>query len=151
MSDPLADPLQEISLDPSDLMNALAIDARAIDAAAQRLGSQVKLFEGAKDGQLGVKLRWEAALDQAHHEVQEAMIAEAKDPEVKLSAGLKTWSSKVIEARARIKAKEDNTALWIEFCEMEAEVRALQMWIRAKERSSSLRQSILSSQKMALG
>ena len=138
-----------VDLSPMVLMAGLSLDATAIDAACERMAQQIKCFEGTKDGELGVKLRWEAALDQAQLDIEAEMLSAARDDENKLPAALKARGTKMMEAEARIRVKSVHPDLWIEYSDMEAELKALGLWIRSKERSSSLRQSILSAQKQA--
>lgn len=140
---------EQVDLSPFQLMNDLAVDARAIDAAAERLGQRVKQYQGAKDGDIGVRLRWEAAIDEMLLTIEGEMLSAATDADNKLPASLKARSSRMMEAEARIRVKGEQPELWVEYAEMAAEISALEKWIRAKERSSSLRQSILSSQKVA--
>jgi hypothetical protein len=140
-----------VDLSPHTLMAGLSLDAVAIDAASERLAQRVKQFEGVvkADGEieLGVKLRWDAAIDGALIDLEREMLEHAADPANVLPAALKSRASKAMEAEARVRVKTQQPGLWVEYAELEADVRALNIWIRAKERSSSLRQSILSAQK----
>lgn len=129
------------------LLSGLANDARGIDEASRRLTQQIKKFEGAAGFEIGVKLRWEVQVDRAFMAIQEEIEEAARDPENKLPAQLKSPSSKVIEARARDRARSENMDLWLEYEEMEAEIKALGKWLAARERSSSLRQTILNAQR----
>jgi hypothetical protein len=131
------------------LMMELSADARAIDSAADRLGQRIKELSGAKDGQVGLKLRWEAALDEELLRLEDEMLAAAANPETKLPASLKSRSARMLEAEARVRLKKREPELWVEYAELSAEVSALDKWIKARERAASLRQSILSSQKAA--
>lgn len=137
----------DIRIDPMSLMTDLALDARGLDAASARLGQAIKKFEGVTDGELGLKLQWEAVQDEAMCAIEREMLEAAKDPENRLPATLKGRPSRIMEAEARIRAKEQNPKMWVEFVELEAEIRALEKWIKSKERAASLRQSILSAQK----
>lgn len=149
------------SIEPIDLMNGLAKDARAIDAASERLGQRIKEFEGVvrrdpKDPaseivELGLKLRWEGLIDEQLAALEDKMYDAARDPENKLPAALKSRPIRAMEAEARINAKLLNPTLWAEHAEAEAEIHALQVWIKAKERAGSLRQSILSAQRQVAG
>lgn len=137
----------DIRIDPQSLMEDLARDARALDAASNRLGQAIKTFEGVTEGELGIKLQWEAIVDEAMCAIEREMLEHAKDPENRLPATLKGRPSRIMEAEARIRAKEQNPRVWVQFVELEAEIRALEKWIKSKERAASLRQSILSAQK----
>lgn len=137
----------DLRIEPHLLMADLSLDARALDAASARLGKALKVFEGVTDGELGVKLRWEATVDEALLDIEKEMLDNARDPENRLPATLKARGSKMVEAEARIRAKQQHPKLWVEYAELEAEIHALEKWVKSKERAASLRQSILSAQK----
>jgi hypothetical protein len=144
--------IDDLRIHPHELMEDLARDARAMDLASGRYGEALKTFEGRIDREtgeiiLGAKLKWEALMDESLINVTEDMEARAQDPDNKLPATLKARSSIVVQAEARARCKKDHPKEWIAFVEADAELRALEKWLRTRERTANLRQSILSAQK----
>jgi hypothetical protein len=144
----------ELRLSVSDLIEDLALDAIAQDKGSSRLAQAIKELEDTRVNNttgeieyLGVGLRWEALLDSCIIQIEDEIRAQARDPENKLPAGLKSRSAKVIEAMARERAIKEEPLLYAEVKALMTEVKAMTLWLKHQERISSLRQSLLAAQR----
>jgi hypothetical protein len=150
-------PRENLRLEPHLLMEDLARDAAAIDATGARLGQAIKAHEGVRIDQqsgevtYGAKLAWQMLLDKYLVEVEQEMVDDARDPDNKAPAPVKNRAWKVLEAEARSRAIRKHTQEYMRYVEAEAEVDALRKWLDAKERSSSIRQSLLKAQQLEAG
>lgn len=134
------------STDPMTLLPQLAADAAALDAAADETARLLREFEGVRGEQIGVYLRWRGLVRTCTLEVER----EARDEgEARpgLPASERVRGFKMIEMEGFKRAEERDPELFAAQANLKVEIEGMREWMKAKERSSSIRQSILSAQK----
>lgn len=123
--------------DPETVLQELNTAANAVRKASAKLGRVLKAFEGAmsEDGevQLGVKARYEIAVDEALMEIVDNYEGRDKRPP----------AEDVRMARARRQVRRNNESLYVAYLQGLVEIKALRQWISGQKQIVSAKQTVL--------
>lgn len=119
--------------------------AREVEAAADKLVSLTREYEGHTDGKgefrPGPKLAYELALEGEIAQIYQAAIDDGKRPP----------PEDVRQALAHQAVRRRTPDLWGEYQRLTIEITALRRWLSDRKASISARQSVLSAEKATMG
>jgi hypothetical protein len=128
---------ERAEVNPATLMAELHEAAVALDEANERLRQVTREYEGWHTNDLGVKVLWEALIEEEATAIYDQYEEKGERPP----------PEKVRYQRSVATVKKEHPELYVKYHRLRTEINALQKWMAGKRESISARQSILSTEK----